>query len=87
MTSKRHAKANNPGVPGYDPSEEHNHIMYYDANNLYGWAISQPLPYSGLNGLINHQLNQAKVVSWKWTWNIRLDFMSCIMTILSLRSD
>ena len=46
MASKRHAKANNPGVPGYDPSEEHNHIMYYDANNLYGWATSQPLPYS-----------------------------------------
>ena len=47
MASKRHAKANNPGVPGYVPSEEHNHIMYYDANNLYGWAMSQPLPYSG----------------------------------------
>ena len=47
MASKRHAKANNPGVPGYDPSEEHNHIMYDDANNLYGWAMSQPLPYSG----------------------------------------
>ena len=47
MASKRHAKANNPGVPGYDPSEEHNHIMYYDANNLYGWAMSQTLPYSG----------------------------------------
>ena len=47
MASKSHAKANNPGVPGYDPSEEHNHIMYYDANNLYGWAMSQPLPYSG----------------------------------------
>ena len=46
MASKRHARANNPGVPGYDPSEENNH-MYYDANNLYGWAMSQPLPYSG----------------------------------------
>ena len=46
MALKRHAKANNPGVPGYDPSEEHNYIMCYDANNLYGWAMSQPLPYS-----------------------------------------
>ena len=45
MASKRHAKV--PGVPGYDPTEEHNHIMYYDANNLYDWAMSQPLPYSG----------------------------------------
>ena len=47
LASKRHAKANNPGVPGYDPSEEHNHIMYYDANNLYGWEMSQQLPYYG----------------------------------------
>ena len=60
MISKRYAKANNPWVPGYDPSEEHNHIMYYDANNSYGWAMSQPLPYSGLNGLINHQLKPGK---------------------------
>ena len=34
MISKRYAKANNLGIPGYDPSEKHNHIMYYDANNL-----------------------------------------------------
>ena len=45
--SKRSAKANNPGVSGYDPNNQHNHIMYYDANNLYGWAMSQPHPYSG----------------------------------------
>ena len=30
MASKRHAKANNPRVPGYDPNKQHNHIMYYD---------------------------------------------------------
>ena len=36
MTSKRHAKANNAGVSGYDSNEEHNHITHYDANNLYG---------------------------------------------------
>ena len=36
MVSKRHAKANNPLVDG--------HILYLDANNLNGWAMSQPLP-------------------------------------------
>ena len=47
MVSKRHAKANNPHVAGYNPEEGDNYIMYYDANNLYGWAMSQSLPYSG----------------------------------------
>ena len=44
MVSKRHAKANNPQVPGYDPSKPNKHIIYLDANNLYGWAMSKPLP-------------------------------------------
>ena len=47
MVSKRHAKANNPHTADYDPEKDNNYIMHYDANNLYGWAMSQPLPYSG----------------------------------------
>ena len=47
MVSKRHAKANNPYTTDYDSKITNNYIMYYDANNLYGWAMSQPLPYSG----------------------------------------
>ncbi|KAL9960469.1 hypothetical protein ACROYT_G033932 [Oculina patagonica] len=47
MVSKRYAKANNPCVEGYDPSKPKKHIMYLDANNLYGWAMSKPLPKSG----------------------------------------
>ena len=42
--SHRHAQANNPYVSGYDPSKDKSYIMYLDANNLYGWAMSQPLP-------------------------------------------
>ena len=28
----------------YDPKSESTFIQYLDANNLYGWAMSQPLP-------------------------------------------
>ena len=47
MVSTRYAKANNPKFPGYDENKPNSHIMYLDANNLYGWAMSQSLPTSG----------------------------------------
>ena len=47
MVSKRHARANNPRVEGYDPEKPNSHIVYLDANNLYGWAMSQALPTGG----------------------------------------
>ena len=35
----------------YDEYEESNFIIYLDANNLYGWTMSQYLPYSGFKWL------------------------------------
>ena len=43
IVSKWHAKANNPHIVDYDPAKENNYIMYYDANNLHGWAMSQSI--------------------------------------------
>ena len=47
MVSKRYARANNPLIEGYNSSKPSTHILYLDANNLYGWAMSQPLPIGG----------------------------------------
>ena len=49
MVSKRHAKANNPKVDGYNPEKPSSRILYIDANNLYGWAMSQYLPTGGFS--------------------------------------
>ena len=43
----RWAKANNPFMSSYNSKEPTNYPQYLDANNLYGWAMSQPLPTGG----------------------------------------
>ena len=48
--SKRYANANNKhmGKENYDKTKESTYISYVDANNLYGFAMVQPLPYKNL---------------------------------------
>ena len=44
----RWTKANNPYMgSGYTPCEPTRYLQYLDANSLYGWATSQPLPTRG----------------------------------------
>ena len=40
----RYVKANNNYLEDYNSSKSSNYLLYLDANNLYGWAMSQKLP-------------------------------------------
>ena len=55
--SKRYSKANNKYMKDFNPEKKSKFIQYLDANNLYGWAMSQKLP--------TH--------NFKWIKNITID--------------
>ena len=46
--SKRLAVANNKYLANYDKTKESTYIINVDANNLYGGAMSEPLPHKYL---------------------------------------
>ena len=53
---KRHSEANHKYLNDYDPNKPNKHILYLDANNLYGWAMSKPLPYKNFRWMKEEEL-------------------------------
>ena len=49
--AKRYAKANKKYMNDYDPKNLSAFTSYLYMNNLYGWAMSEHLPYEGFQGL------------------------------------
>ena len=62
MISTRHAQANSPSFPDtYDSSLPNQNLTYLDANNLYGWAMSQSLPTHGFRFLQQDEISTLKL--------------------------
>ena len=48
--ANRYSEPNNKYLSDYDKNKDSSYLMYLDANNLSGWAMSQPYQQEDLNG-------------------------------------
>ena len=58
----RYAKANNKDSIDYDESKDLSYNSYMDANNLYGWAMSQSLPTGNFRWLSTTEVNRFDIL-------------------------
>ena len=63
--SHQHSEANNKYMKKYDDREPSKYIIYLDANNLYGWAMSQHLPTSGFRWMTEKGIDKIDLTKYK----------------------
>ena len=54
---QRYCRADNKYVEAYDEDKDKSFIICFDANNLYGWAMTQYLPYGGFKWMSEEEID------------------------------
>ena len=62
--SHRYSKANNQYLSKCDYNSTQKYITYLDANNLYGWAMSQYLPTGGFKWINKEKFNDINLYNY-----------------------
>ena len=56
--ANRYEKANNTYVKDHDKNAQSKYIMYLDANDLDGWAMSHPLPTGNFRWMTDKKISK-----------------------------
>ena len=71
MISNRYGEANNKYMKNFDKTKLSKFLMYLDANNLYGWAMTQKLPVHSFKWMTKKEIenifNNQIVQVWEKT--------------------
>ena len=63
--TNRYGKANNKYMKNYDKKTPSKYITYLDANNLYGWAMSQYLPTESFRWMTEKEISKINLAMYK----------------------
>ena len=63
--ANRYRKANNKYMKEYNEKAPSKYIMYLDANNLYGWAMSQYLPTGNFRWMTDKEVSKIDLRKYK----------------------